>query len=88
MRGLDNFALILTILGGLNWGLMGGLQYNLIAAIFGGPDTLATRIIYGALGLAAIWSMRFLAMVCRPHSAYLDDSPYTTENPPTSTRPA
>lgn len=88
VRGLDNLALVITILGGMNWGLIGALQYNLIAAIFGGSDTLATRIAYAVLGLSAFWTLRFLAMTCRSHEAYLDEKPYTTEQAPTSTRPA
>jgi len=88
VRGLDNFALLVTVLGGMNWGLIGALQYNLIAAIFGGSDTLATRIVYAVLGLSALWTLRFLAMTCRPHDVWLDEKPYTSEQAPTGTRPA
>ena len=84
MRGIDNLALVLAVIGGLNWGLVGAVQYNLVAAVFGGSDTLATRLIYAAIGLGSLWSLRFLAMVCRPRSAYLDESPASTERVPTN----
>jgi len=47
-------ALILVIVGGLNWGLVGILNFNLVAAIFGAM-TLITRIVYTLVGLAAIY---------------------------------
>jgi uncharacterized protein len=87
LRGFDSLALVITILGGMNWGLIAALQYNLIAAIFGGSDTLATRSVYAVLGLSAFWTLRFLAMTCRPHDAYQDEKPYTVDRAPTSTRP-
>lgn len=85
MRVLDSLALLAALFGGFNFGLMGAFQYNLIAAIFGDSSTLATRIIYGVIGLSALWSLRFLAMSCMPHEPYLDDEPYTTERTPTDT---
>ena len=47
-------ALILVIVGGLNWGLVGILNFNLVAAIFGAM-TLIARIVYTLVGLAAIY---------------------------------
>lgn len=57
MRGLstlDIIALILVIIGGLNWGLVGLFNFNLVEAIFGSL-TLLTRIIYVIVGLAALY---------------------------------
>jgi len=57
MRGLsalDIIALILVIIGGLNWGLVGFFNFNLVEAIFGSL-TLLTRIIYVIVGLAALY---------------------------------
>ncbi len=51
---LDKIALWLTILGGLNWGLIGIFDFNLVAAIFGGM-TILTRLIYILVGLSACW---------------------------------
>jgi uncharacterized protein len=59
MRKLDTLALVLTIVGGLNWGLVGLFRFDLVAAIFGGMDfgetNLASRIIYAAVGLSAVY---------------------------------
>lgn len=53
LKGLDWLALILVIVGGLNWGLVGLFNFNLVAAIFGELSALS-RIIYTLVGLAAI----------------------------------
>ena len=59
MRKLDTLALILTIVGGLNWGLVGLFKFDLVAAIFGGMQfgevNLASRIIYTLVGLSAAY---------------------------------
>jgi uncharacterized membrane protein YuzA (DUF378 family) len=59
MRKLDTLALILTIVGGLNWGLVGLFRFDLVAAIFGGMEfgetNLASRIVYTVVGLSAIY---------------------------------
>ena len=51
---LENISLWLTILGGLNWGLIGLFDFNLVAAIFGGMSMLS-RIIYILVGISAVW---------------------------------
>lgn len=53
MRGLHIAALILTIIGALNWGLIGLFNFNLVAAIFG-DGTTASRIVYVLVGLAGL----------------------------------
>ena len=59
MKKLDTLALVLTIVGGLNWGLVGLFRFDLVAAIFGGMEfgetNLASRIIYTAVGLSAVY---------------------------------
>lgn len=52
---VDWIALILLIIGGLNWGLVGLLNVDLVASIFG-TGTPAARIVYVLVGLAALWS--------------------------------
>lgn len=52
---LDMIALILAIVGGLNWGLIGLFQFDLVAWIFGGQDALLSRVIYTLVGVAAVW---------------------------------
>jgi len=54
---LDWIALILLIVGGINWGLVGLAQFDLVAAIFGGQDAMLSRIVYILVGLAALYSI-------------------------------
>jgi uncharacterized protein len=55
MRILNIIALTLVILGGLNWGLIGLFNYNLIAALFG-VGTAMTNIVYVIIGLASVYA--------------------------------
>lgn len=57
---LDRIALILTIIGGLNWGSIGLFQFDLVAWLFGGQDNIVSRIIYALVGLASIWCISLL----------------------------
>ena len=57
---LDKIALILAIIGGLNWGSIGIFQFDIVAALFGGQDSMVSRIIYTLVGLAAIWCISLL----------------------------
>ncbi|MFP4017398.1 MAG: DUF378 domain-containing protein [Halanaerobiales bacterium] len=54
LKVLDWVALILLIVGGLNWGLVGLFSFDLVAAIFGDMSTLS-RIIYTLVGLSAVY---------------------------------
>jgi uncharacterized membrane protein YuzA (DUF378 family) len=68
VRKFDTLALILTIVGGLNWGLVGLFRFDLVAAIFGGMEfgetNLASRIVYAAVGLSAVYLLgRIRALV-------------------------
>ncbi|HTG48587.1 MAG TPA: DUF378 domain-containing protein, partial [Actinomycetota bacterium] len=58
MRKLDVLALILVIVGALNWGLVAIGEFDLVAKIFGldfGETNPATRVVYGLVGLAGVW---------------------------------
>ena len=57
---MRQLILILVIVGGLNWGLIGLFQFNLVEAIFGGNLYFISRIIYALVGIAAAWSISFL----------------------------
>ena len=52
---MDTIALILSIIGSINWGLVGLFQFDLVAWIFGGQDAVFSRIIYGVIGIAGLW---------------------------------
>ena len=56
---MDIIALILVIVGGLNWGLVGIFQFDLVAFLFGGSASIISRIIYTLVGLGALWSITF-----------------------------
>ena len=60
MRILDRIALILTIVGSLNWGLVGLFRFDAVAWICGGGATLLARIIYTLVGLAGVWCITLL----------------------------
>jgi uncharacterized membrane protein YuzA (DUF378 family) len=59
MKWLNIVTLALVIVGGLNWGLvaLGGYELDLVAAIFGGVDSSAARIVYALVGLSALWQL-------------------------------
>ena len=57
---MDTLALILSIIGSANWGLVGLFQVDLVAWLFGGQDALISRIIYTIIGLAGIWCITTL----------------------------
>ena len=60
MRILDRIALILSIIGSLNWGSIGLFRFDLVAWISGGMNTLLARIIYTVVGLAGVWCITLL----------------------------
>lgn len=57
---MDILALILMIIGALNWGLIGLFQFDLVAAIFGGMTSTLSRIVYTIVGVAGIWGITML----------------------------
>ena len=57
---MDSIALILSIIGCLNWGLVGIFQFDLVAWLFGGVGSLFSRLVYTIIGLAGLWCISFL----------------------------
>ena len=57
---MDTIAQILSIIGCLNWGLVGIFQFDLVAWLFGGVDSLLSRIVYTLVGLAGVWCITLL----------------------------
>jgi uncharacterized protein len=55
LRTITIIALILLIVGGLNWLLVGLFQFDLVAELFGGQSAILARIVYALVGLSAIW---------------------------------
>ena len=57
---MDTLALILSIIGSLNWGLVGIFKFDLVAWIFGEQTATVSRIIYTLVGLAGLWCISLL----------------------------
>jgi uncharacterized membrane protein YuzA (DUF378 family) len=64
MKILDIIAAVLLVVGGLNWGLVGAFDFNLVAALFGAGSALA-NIVYVLVGLAAIYQAISLPAIQR-----------------------
>ena len=56
----DKIALILLIIGGVNWGLVGVFEFDLVAWLFGGSASFISRAVYILVAIAALWCMTFL----------------------------
>ncbi len=59
MKIIDTIALILIIIGAINWGLVGIFNFNLVDAIFG-TMSIISRIIYTLVGISGLWAIRLL----------------------------
>ena len=57
---MKKLILILMIIGGINWGLIGFFNYNLVSSIFGAQLAVVSRVIYAIVGLAALYGITFL----------------------------
>ena len=60
MMTADIIALVLVIIGAINWGSIGLFGFDIVAALFGGQTALMSRIIYSRVGLSGIWSITLL----------------------------
>ena len=66
---MHRVPLILAIIGGLNWGLVALFQFDLVAWLFGSSAALGSRIVYGLIGLSALWCVGLLFKRIEPHHA-------------------
>lgn len=57
---LDRLALVLVIIGALNWLLIGLFQFDLVASLFGGSSGFVSRIVYSIVGLAGLYCISLL----------------------------
>lgn len=57
MRAINIITLVLVIVGGINWGLVGLAQFDLVAALFGGQTAPLARIVYILVGVSAVWQL-------------------------------
>ena len=70
MKGVNTLALILVVIGAINWGLWGFFQFDLVAYVGHGNTTTLSRVVYCLVGLAGLWSIRHikcgLSSCCKP----------------------
>lgn len=59
MKIIDKIALVLVIIGAVNWGLIGIFNFNLVELIFGNMTAIA-RIIYALVGISGLWAIKLL----------------------------
>ena len=59
MKIVDTIALVLIIIGAINWGLIGLFGFDLVAAIFGEMSVLS-RIVYSLVGISGLWGIKLL----------------------------
>ena len=58
---MDTLALLLAIIGAVNWGLVGFFRFDLVAWIFGGQTATLSRIIFAVVGIAGLWCISLLS---------------------------
>ncbi|MBB6448198.1 hypothetical protein HNR44_000147 [Geomicrobium halophilum] len=76
MSAIQRTALVLVIIGAINWGFIGFLQFDLVATIFGGQESVLARIIYGLVGISGLYA---ITLLLKPSSDLEgDDNPQPT----------
>lgn len=60
LNSIDRIALILIIIGALNWGSIGLFQYDVVAALFGGSSSAVSRLVYSLVGLSGVYAISLL----------------------------
>lgn len=63
MKALNIISLLILILGGLNWLVIGLFEYDVVSEIFDGQDSVGAKIVYIIVGLAALYSLSFFSKV-------------------------
>ena len=59
MKVIDKIALVLIIIGAINWGLIAIFNFDLVAALFGYMSVIS-RIVYGLVGVSGLWGIKLL----------------------------
>ncbi|WP_317368378.1 DUF378 domain-containing protein [uncultured Tyzzerella sp.] len=62
-RPLDWTILTLVVIGAINWGLIGFFKFDLVATLFGGMDSMVSRIVYALVGLAGLYCITLYAKI-------------------------
>ena len=69
-KSIEWIALILVVVGALNWGLVGLFQFDLVATLFGGQAAPVSRVVYGLVGLAGIALFGLRTVSAGAHPSY------------------
>ncbi|GGB39295.1 hypothetical protein GCM10011409_16050 [Lentibacillus populi] len=80
MSTLKRIALILVIVGAVNWGLIGFFQFDLVAAIFGGQEAALSRVIYSLVGLSGLFCLTILFDPMSETNSQLDNNQQIQSN--------
>ena len=59
MKVIDKIALVLIVIGAINWGLIGLFRFDLVATLFGEMSALS-RIVYSLVGISGLWGIKLL----------------------------
>lgn len=81
MKALNLVTLALVIIGGINWGLVGLAQFDLVAAIFGGQEAPLARLVYALVGLSALWQIVPFLGASRTNEVHAEAHARTTHTP-------
>ena len=65
MKVLDIIAAVLLVVGGLNWGLWGLFEFDLVAALLGGNTAIPAKVVYSLVGVAAVYQVASLPAIQR-----------------------
>ncbi len=63
MKAVDSIALVLLIVGGLNWLLVGLFEFDLVAELFGSQDAILAKVVYILVGVSALWCIKLFANI-------------------------
>jgi uncharacterized protein len=72
MKVINLITLALVIIGGLNWGLVGLFEFDLVASVFGGQHTTLSRFVYLLVGLSALWQLYPWSVATRTGEIYAE----------------
>lgn len=67
---LDKIALLLVVIGAINWGSIGLFGFDIVGALFGGQGAMISRIIFAIVGVAGIWC---ISLLFRKNNTVIDD---------------
>jgi hypothetical protein len=68
MKTVNILAMVLVIVGALNWGLVGLAKFDLVAALFGGQSAAISRVVYALVGIAGVYALTRIKAAATPQA--------------------